>query len=149
MRVIKDLKGREWELQITVGTIKRVRSKLDMDLYKIDDKNFIKTIFDDPIKLIELIWVILEDQVKEKEISEIEFCEGWAGEAIEVATDLFIEELIEFFPPKKRQPLEKWWKMARSVELKILKKAEEEVLNIDENQILDTVLANMKQKLNT
>lgn len=146
MRVIKDLKGRQWELQITVGTIKRVRSKLDMDLYNIGDEGFIKTIIDDPIKLIELFWVILEDEVEKQEIDEAEFCKGWAGEVIEIATNLFIEELIEFFPPKKRMPVEKMWKKLRSLEEKVYKKVEIEVENISEDDILDTAMEIMKTK---
>lgn len=149
MRVIKDLKGREWELQITVGTVKRVRSYCDLDLYNIGDSGFIKIIIDEPIKLIEMFWTIFEDQAKAKEIDEKEFCEGWAGDIIDEATKIFLDELIEFFPEKKRQPARKLLEKLEALAIKAYSRVEAECDSLSEedmNVALDTATENMKQK---
>jgi len=146
MKIIKDIKGREWKLQITVGTIKRVRGELDMDLYNIGDDGFITTIIDDPVKLVELLWLMFEDQAKEEGISAEDFLYGFAGDEIAIATNLFLEELTDFFPPSKRKPARDLLAKIQRLAEKAYKKVEVMVEEIDEDAVIDTVMETMKQK---
>jgi len=106
MRVITELQGRKWKLQITVGSILAVRDALGINLYDISDEGFIKALLQDQIKIVEMLWVLLEDQAKEEfEVDERKFCHGFSGDIIAAGTNLFLEELLEFFPIDQRTAL--------------------------------------------
>ncbi len=149
MRVIKDLKDRKWELQITVGTVKRVRSLCDIDLYDITDGGFLNILIDDPVKFIDLLWVVFEEQAEKHEVTEEQFGQGWAGEVVDEATKLFLEELVNFFPEKKRRPTKKILEKFEMLAEKASKRAEVEVDSLTEADMdihLDTEMEKMKQK---
>lgn len=147
MRKITDLNGLEWKIQITVGTIKRVNSELNLDIYNIANEGFLETIIEDYVRFIDMMFVICEDEAKERGISDIEFGKAFDGEHIDIAVDEFLTELVSFFPKSRRMSVEK--ALAKTQELakvtgeKLVKKINE----IDINEKADLVMGSMKLKL--
>ncbi len=145
MRIVKDLQEREWELVITVGTVKRVRSKTGLDIYKIEGGDFIDTIVNDPEKFCDMFWAILEKQAIEKGVSELEFAEGFGGEVIEDLTNAFLEELTDFFHPSKRAPMKAALAKTQKLVEMAGKRVEAEIQGMDLEKEVDTVMEHMKQ----
>lgn len=106
MKTFKDNAGREWTVEITVSTIKRVRSLLEVDLLEIADSDLVKRLVSDPILLCDVIYVVCKPQADEQDVTDEQFGEAMAGDAIDDATTVLLEELVDFSPsPKDRANL--------------------------------------------
>lgn len=121
MKTFKDLKGREWKISLNVKAMKDIRSTLAIDLINVislDKKGEVKVdlidqIVNDPCLLVDVLWVLVEDEAKKNNISDIEFGSTLAGDAIEKATSAFLDELVDFFPGAKRLFLKKAVELSR------------------------------------
>ena len=100
MREFTDSNKRLWKITVNGGTIKRVLdSPLKVDLGKpLEGSPPLMTRMDtDVVFLIDLLYVILQPQIEALELSEIEFAEGLAGEALKAAHDAWMEDWADFF----------------------------------------------------
>lgn len=52
-----------------------------------------------------MLWVLCEPDARKASISDEQFGAALAGDAIERAATAFMEELVDYFPPAKRQVL--------------------------------------------
>lgn len=107
MKTFTDNTKREWSIDINVSAVKKVRNLLDFNLAKIDD-NLIATLIDDPVLLVDIIYVLCQEQCKEAGITDEQFGRAMAGDAIALATEAFVEELVNFIPnPRQRETIGK------------------------------------------
>lgn len=121
MKSFKDNEGRSWEIALNVYEMKRIRALLGIDLVNVItlDKDggvrvdLIDRIANDPCLLVDILWVLVEDQAKEEGVTDVDFGCSLAGKAIEEATHAFLDELVDFFPGAKRLFLQKAVKVAR------------------------------------
>lgn len=144
MRKVTDVKKRVWEIQITVGTIKRIRDEFDINIYKIADGKLFAILSDDLETLVNIFFLICEDQAKEADVSDIEFGKGFTGDIIAEFTNVFLEELVDFFPPLKRPALKKILAKKAEVESRTGEKLIKKVDEIDSEKVVDTAMENMK-----
>jgi len=104
VKIFRDNAGRTWTVAINVDAIKRVRDLLHEDL--LDAKNVIHRLMIDPILLCDAIYCVCKPQADTEQISDAQFAQAMAGDAIAYAKTALIEELINFFPdPKDRENL--------------------------------------------
>ena len=108
MKTFTDNKGRNWNIEINIATVKRLKG-FNINLMDAIRGDLIKEVSDDPIYLADLIFYICKPQADELKISDEDFGSALAGDAIQNATDALLDELIDFFPPGKRQVLRKAW----------------------------------------
>lgn len=119
MRALKAC-NTDWFLHIDFLAVKRVRAMVKrangegFDLLQtvVFEETEIKCdllqeLASDPLLLLEVIYAILKPQADEKGIPEQEFFSQWTSDDIELASDLFIRELIDFFPEAKSRLLRK------------------------------------------
>lgn len=105
MKSFKDNKDRDYQLAINTATLKRVKGLLDADLLDLD-KTFIRLIAD-PIFLCDVLYCLVKPQCDEKDISDESFGEALAGDVIEQAKLVLVEEIRNFFPnPKQRDAVD-------------------------------------------
>ena len=115
MKIFKDNTGREWQLVLSVYAMKQIRAKLGIDLINVIqlDKtgnvkvDLIDQIANDPCLLVDILWVLCEEQAKVLNVTDVAFGSALAGDAIEDATKAFLDELVDFFPGAKRLFLRK------------------------------------------
>ena len=107
MKTFTDNAGRSWNISITVDAIKRVRSLLDIDLTEAAAGKLIQQLADNPVLLCDVIYCIVKPEADAKEITDEDFGKAMAGDAIDQATSAFLEDLVNFFPSRKREMLEK------------------------------------------
>lgn len=121
MRIFKDNKGRSWEIVLNVHQMKRVRAVLGVDLVNVITLeregavkvDLIDRIANDPCLLVDILCVLTEKQAEGYGVTDVEFGESLAGDAIEDATTAFLDELVDFFPGAKRLFLKKAVEIAR------------------------------------
>ena len=124
MQNFKDRDGREWQVVLNVFQMKRVRAALGVDLINVIelDKDgqvrvdMIDKIANDPCLLVDILWVLVQDQARTLNVTDEQFGTALAGDAIENATKAFLDELVDFFPGARRLFLKKAVDLARKFE---------------------------------
>jgi biotin synthase-related radical SAM superfamily protein len=114
VKTFKDNKGREWKIEVTVATIKRVRDLLEVDLLELLEGKLIERLIRDPVLLCNVVYAVCRPQAEAEQITDEDFGAAMAGDAIDNATKALLEELVNFSPsPKDRanliQVLETTW----------------------------------------
>ena len=121
MRTFRDNRGRVWQIALNVWEVKRVRAALGVDLANaitVDAKGdvnagLVDRIANDPCLLVDILWVLCEDQAREEGVADVDFGSSLAGDSIEEATTAFLDELVDFFPGARRLFLRKAVDLAR------------------------------------
>jgi len=135
MKSFTDNKGRTWTLEVTVATVKRVRGLCKVDLNSIVelDKNnrpsaeLLERLSSDPVLLVDVLYAVCKPQADKLGITDEDFGEAMAGDAIEQATTALLEEIIDFFPAAKRLVMRKILSASRIFEAAARKKLEAEL----------------------
>ena len=144
MRSFTDNKGRTWSLEVTVATVKRVRALCKVDLYSIVelDKNnkpsaeLLERLSSDPVLLVDVLFAVCKPQADKLGITDEDFGEAMAGDAIEHATNALLEEIIDFFPEAKRVVMQRILSASRRFSDAARKKLEAELNGEFENRVV-------------
>jgi len=105
MKIFRDDVNAEWTLELLRPQFRRVQAELQIDLLDIGNQQLWPRLIDDPALLVDLAWVLLREQAESREIDELEFARRLRGDALDRFADLLLEELIDFFPSRRRQML--------------------------------------------
>ena len=144
MKSFTDNKGRTWTLEVTVATVKRVRALCKVDLYSIVelDKNnkpsaeLLERLSSDPVLLVDVLYAVCKPQADKLGITDEDFGEAMAGDAIEYATNALLEEIIDFFPEAKRVVMQRILSASRRFSDAARKKLEAELNDEFENRVV-------------
>jgi len=126
MKTFRDNAGREWEIAVNAATVKRVRALLQFDL--VATKNVYEQLVADPALLVDVVFVLCQRQAEAQGVTDEQFGQAMAGDAIDAATRALLEERIAFFPnardraraKKALEKIEGWIETAQDVMEKTL-----------------------------
>ncbi len=105
MPAFKDSAGREWIVKLDGFVISDVRRELDgLDL--ADPKSAAQRLMDDPVALVNALWVICRDQANGLKLTDRQFGAALVGDTISDATDALIGAMHDFFPQATRAVLD-------------------------------------------
>ena len=108
MPSFRDNQDRRYTIDLTIGSAKRVRDTVGVNLLRIlDEPQMLADLSGDPIQFVDMLYVLVQPQVKEYGLTDEQFGESLAGDSIEAATNAFLEALVAFFPPARRAALRK------------------------------------------
>ncbi len=104
MHKFRDTEGREWQIGITIGDLKRVRGELDIDLGNLHagDPPLLTRLEQDVCLLIDCVFVLIQPQAAERGVSDLAFATAMGGDAASAAHDAFWRALSDFFLELKR-----------------------------------------------
>lgn len=112
MQYVKDINNFQWEIKVNVNTLKRIKALCEIDLMELISVNektgemnteLLERLSSDPVLLVDLLYATCKPQVDEKNMTDEQFAEVWAGDQIEFAVNALMEEIINFFPEAKRR----------------------------------------------
>ncbi|HMO16239.1 MAG TPA: hypothetical protein PKD64_18935 [Pirellulaceae bacterium] len=145
MKTFADNTGRTWSIAINVGAVKRVRASLDVNLLDAVEGKLIERLVSDPILLCDVIFVLCQQEAETRGITDEQFGQAMAGDAIDAATSALLEELVDFFPSGKRQVLAKALAKLKAFEAKAIelasKRLDDPALEQQLNQALEQLPA--------
>ena len=147
MKSFTDNKGRIWTIEVTVATVKRVRALCKVDLNSIVelDKNnkpsaeLLERLSSDPVLLVDVLYAVCKPQADKLGVSDEDFGEAMAGDAIEHATTALLEEVINFFPESKRMVMQRILSASRKFSEAARKKLEAELNGEFESRVVSTL----------
>ena len=101
MKRFNDSTGAEWKLELTLGSAKRIKDDLGIDLLcpakDNEGKTAVERLWGDAWLMGEAILCLLSDQIAGSEISTDAMRQRFNGKALTEAEIAFREELIDFF----------------------------------------------------
>ncbi|KKL75077.1 hypothetical protein LCGC14_2058490 [marine sediment metagenome] len=116
MAKFTDSKGRDWLIRVDVAAIRHIRDLFEINLGDIGEApKYLVRLADDVVLLCDLLFVLCEEQAKEKKISDEDFGRSLAGDAIDHATMALEEAITDFFPQRKRSLLQRLRKKIETV----------------------------------
>ena len=146
MHSFRDNAGRTWTVAVNVAAVKRVRGLVNIDLYKLVDDGFepLAELVSDPVQLADVLYCLCKDEADANKVSDEDFGRGLAGDAITLAADAFVEELIDFFPDARaREGLRKVLAAGRKVRDRLLDHAETLVGTLDPEAEAERLIASV------
>lgn len=112
MESFKDKNGKNWIIEINVGSARRVKAECGIDLLNAVTVNsegintsVLDSIGSDAYMLVNVILSLCRKQIDEQNITDEDFLSCFDGETIQSATDSVIKEIINFSQPSKRKML--------------------------------------------
>ena len=143
MKSFTDTKGQVWDIDITIGPARRVKSRLGVDLNTVIDNKAagLVELLTDPYRLVDVLFVLCEAQAVQRQISDQDFADVIGGDVLEAAANAFVEALIDFFPHARiRANLRAWFKAAKQMREKMLTRAELEISRINPDTEADKLI---------
>lgn len=133
MHTFRDKNGKQWNIELNVGTAKRAKSECGIDLVNVitfssDGKieaAALERLADDPVILVDCLFSLCREQAREAGLDDLGFAELFDAAAVENASDALMEEIINFSRPAKRKTLEKIYQTARRFAEKMDRKLDE------------------------
>jgi hypothetical protein len=140
----KDNAGREWIVEFNVTTLKRVRTRLGVNLANLIGDNFAEftRVVSDPMLLCDVLFVLCEDQ--HAGVSDLDFGRAMAGDVITAAANAMYAAMVDFSPSQLRETLTQLAKKGTAVQS--LAKQEAGVrltqfMAIDDRNLLSAILS--------
>jgi hypothetical protein len=94
-----DTNGRTWEPSVNVVTIGRVRSALKLNLLELLlPNNTLAERLADPCLMVDVLYLLCEDQAKEHQVSDAAFGASLSMDSIEDGWNGVLEGLVSFSP---------------------------------------------------
>jgi hypothetical protein len=99
MKTFKDSTGREWTIAINVGSIKRVKELISVDLTELlaGAPALIDRLGSDLILIVDVIYALCKPQADDRKIDDVAFASVIDGAAGKAAYMAFREDLADFF----------------------------------------------------
>jgi len=147
MHLFTDRQGRDWEVEITVATVKRVQDLLKYSLYGLlqDEARPLGDLVADPVRLVDTLYVVCRPQAVRLQVSDEDFGRLFAGDVLERATDAFLAELVDFFPQARaRGALAQILDKGRKLQTILFDRAERELAEVDLEKAADSLLEKWK-----
>ena len=99
MMKFKDAQGRDWEPEVNVVTIGRVRAALKINLLELLlPENKVAERLDDPCLLVDIIYLLCQDQADKLNVNDVAFGKAMTADSIEDAWGLVLEGIVLFSP---------------------------------------------------
>lgn len=140
MKTFVDNSGKTWTVSITVGTIKRVKDLLGINLIQAITGDLIEKLETDICLFVDILYVVCKDQAQANSISDEKFGTLLGGDSLEQATDCFLDELINFFPEAKRKLYQKAYRRSKEAQLIAVQKLQKKIQGMNFQQILENKL---------
>lgn len=103
MASFKDMNGRSWTVEITVGSMRRVNTLIGVNLFKMHEPRvpggivLFDEIFNDALLLVDIVFALVKPQADKANVSDEQFGESLGPEGLRGATESLRESLSFFY----------------------------------------------------
>ncbi len=140
MRTFMDNTGRPWTVAINVDSIKRVKSLLGVDLMATVEGGLLEQLVGNPILLCDIVFALVKPEADAKNVTDEDFGRSMGGDAIDNATTAVLEDLVDFFPSRRRSLLQTALAKLRSMESAVIKRAEDRLNGPEMDKLMTDAL---------
>lgn len=119
MAQFTDTLGRQWNVDLTIGTARRLKAAGVVDLLSDESGKLIESLIGDVGKLLDVIWTCVHDQAATLGVDQDAFWDAIDGDVIDQATEALLEALVNFTRPSRRPALRAVLSRMRAAETKM------------------------------
>lgn len=105
MASFKDLGGNEWIVSFNIGNCRRLLELTKLDFANAHDGKAVSEIQANDSKMVQVLWLLIEEQAKAKGIDEDAFWQKLDGNVLEEAQNAIEEAVLGFTRPERRAAL--------------------------------------------
>lgn len=148
MAKFTDANDLEWMVFIDIPTVKLLRQH-DLDVLGLFDEGFtgLEKLLGDPVRLVDTISLICQDQIKEREMDEVKFAKSLWGDALQRAVDALIEGITDFFhDPKRRESIKAVFRKSRQLESMMYDQAAAQIEAMDLNEAMKALQTELSEQ---
>lgn len=143
MHCFKDSTGCNWNLQINVAAVKRVKTACGVDLSQISD-DLIERFSSDPCLAVDVLYVLVKAQADAIPLTDEQFAERLGGDSLELAGEAFMQELIDFFPSRTRSMLQRAASKGKELQAAMVALAEKKT---DDPELQSQIMSRFERSL--
>jgi hypothetical protein len=142
MKQFHDSKRQPWGISLTIGTVKRVKKLVDVDLLEISkgDPPLITRLTTDVILIADVLCAICKPEADARNVSDEQFAELLGGDGLINAMNALLEELIDFFHQLGRTENVGIIRQAQKLVTTATRLATEKVNSVDVEKLLTDLL---------
>lgn len=123
-----DNKNRRWTVEITLSTVRRVRTMVNVDiLTETANGKLFERLANDPVLLCDVLYSVLKPQLDAANVSDEDFGSSLAGDSIAAATDALLQGIVDFFPSARRALLQKILTKSKELDSAMMRASEEKL----------------------
>lgn len=137
-----DRNGDEWEVTLTVASLRRVTAQTKFPLLSLLDKKMegLAKLYDDPETLVQILFAICEPEIEARGMEPEAFGECFSGDSILEAVKALIEAVADFYPdPKQRKILSTMHSKIETGVTHHLSRVETMVDEVTDEQIMEAI----------
>ena len=138
MQSYTDNQDQEWRVELNGWTLRKVRDNAGVLLTALfeDNAKLYADLYSDPILLADVVWAFIEDQAKERDITQRNFAESFTGDMVERAREAVVEATIDFFESQEtREQLRVLKEKILSLSSRIRTEAKSQLAEVDLNSV--------------
>lgn len=144
MESFKDAEGRDWEIKISVETVRNVQDAADMNLFhplaELDSgRPLALELQMYQLKLAAVLWPMVEGQAEERDVSRSDFESALDGGALDRAREALFAELRTDLKERGREAAVKALDKQDEVLDKVVESAGARMENVDPDKLLEKV----------
>lgn len=148
MRTFRDREGREWQIDLTLGALMRIKAStgmdmLDVDLSAADGPAEFRRLATDPITLADTLCAVCRSQITARSLTDEQFADALGGEAIDTALVALVQEWADFFRRRGAEAKAKLLEMVVKVMAGTRDRINQAVSKIDTEAAAASILGNM------
>lgn len=144
-RSFTDEQGRRWIVKITVATLKRVKELTDADLASVVEGELLGRLSADPVLLCDVLYAVCKPQAEREQVTDEQFGEALAGDALGAATEALLGAIVDFFPDRtRRDNLLRVLDKSKQVEAEAQAQIGRRIEALDPKQVLEELLQEHK-----
>lgn len=152
MKTWKDTEGREWQVRINRVLAKQVLDRLNIDLFGVDKSSFAMKLASGDVSLvfgamIDVLYVLCEDQCKALGISDEQFAASFGGDVFDDAQTALLTEWLDFFPKAQRAAMSRALEKAGLLKARIIEKATAEIEGLEVEAIAEKVAVDLRRQM--
>lgn len=106
MQTFKDLSGQEWLVSLNIGICRKVLAITGLDFANAHDGKAVSEIQAYDGKMVQVLWVLLEDQATKRGIDEDAFAMLLDGNVLEEAQGAIEAAILGFTRPERRAAMQ-------------------------------------------
>ena len=148
MKIFTDATNRQWEIALTIGSAKRVKSLLGIDLLQPEsgDPPLLTRLGTDEVLLCDIIYCLVKPQADVVGVSDEQFGELLGGDVILAAQTALYEELIDFFQQRGRTDRSRAVAAQKQMIELAIQNADQQIAKIDLNAALSQTSGSLSTK---
>lgn len=142
-----DKHGRHWSIDLSVGLCRQVLKETGVDLANYHNGKAAQTLWADDTKLVEVLWVLVEEDATKADIGPEEFAKSLNGDVLAKALEAIEVAVLGFTRPDRRELIRQIADKAKTVQIRVVEEAKAKLASSKTDALIERALVRESEKI--